>query len=227
MAQPRHELKYFISEGHAPILAGKLGRVLTLDQHANRFGEYMVRSLYFDDAFNSAYHDKLSGVMHRDKYRIRIYNMREDEVFLERKRKRGDLIEKDSVRITRRLAERLMAGEASGLEKMGNRLLGDIFCEMRLNGLRPKVIVDYDREAYLHPAERVRITFDKRVRSGVTGLDLFSPALPTVPVLDSGQMVLEVKYNSYLPDYVSALLSSIPAERSAISKYVLCRRYAP
>ena len=29
------------------------------------------------------------------------------------------------------------------------------------------------------------------------------------------------------PDYISGLLYDLPAERSAISKYVLCRRYEP
>jgi len=38
-------------------------------------------------------------------------------------------------------------------------------------------------------------------------------------------VILEVKYNRRFPEYVLPLVSSIPAQRSAISKYTLCRRY--
>ena len=223
----RHELKYFVNIHHASRLMDKLERVLMRDPNGDRFNEYMVRSLYFDDAFNSAYHDKIDGVMHRDKYRIRIYRLKDDQICLERKRKLGDKIEKTSVHITRRLADQLIAGNPTGLEQLEHPLMHDLFIQMRLNQLAPKVMVDYERSAYLHPAEHVRITFDKRVRTGLSGLDLFDAHLPTLCVLPPEQMVLEVKYDDYLPSYIAALLGTIPAERSAISKYVLCRQYAP
>ncbi len=227
MAQTaRHEIKYVIAAWDAPVLMNKLARVLALDENANGAGEYMVRSLYFDDLYDHAYFDKIDGLAVRDKYRIRTYKLRDEEIFLERKRKVGALIQKESVRITRRLAEQLMAGECRGLDKMPQQLLQDVFVEMRLHMLRPKVIVDYERTAYLHPAENVRITFDKRVRSGAFATDMFNPNLMTVPVIDQGKTVLEVKFDRYLPDFIPPLLASIPAEKCAISKYVLCRQYA-
>lgn len=224
--QPRHELKYFIGVAHAPALQARLEGALRRDAHGDDLNRYQIRSLYFDDAYDSAYVDKLSGVMHRDKYRIRVYGFDENAVYLERKRKVGDLIEKDSRRITRRLAEQIISGEPRGLEKLAQPLFHDLFREMRLHVLRPAVIVDYHRQAYTHPAQHVRITFDREVRSGTSRLDLFDPRLPTVPVLEPGKMILEVKYDFYLPDFIPPLLSTIPAERSAISKYTLCRRYA-
>ena len=103
----------------------------------------------------------------------------------------------------------------------------DLYAEMRLRLLRARVIVDYDREAYVHPAENVRITFDKHVRTGLVSTSLFDPGLPTVRAITDGREVLEVKFDRYMPDFVSALLHGLPAERSAISKYVLCRRFEP
>ena len=51
---------------------------------------------------------------------------------------------------------------------------------MTVNLLRPVVLVDYVREAYLHPAEEVRITFDKQLRTGLWSRDLFNPDVPTM-----------------------------------------------
>ncbi len=223
----RHELKYFINPAELEVLRVRLRPALAMDSHCRGGKPYVIRSLYFDDIDESAWFDKQSGVMHRDKYRIRIYRYSDKEIFLERKRKLGDLIQKSSVQITRRLCDQIVAGNPAGLQKAQNPLLQDLFVQMRTRLLRPRVIVDYAREAYLHPAEDVRVTFDLNLRSGLHSTDLFNPALPTVCPHDRNVEILEVKFNNYLPGYVAALLSGIQAERSAVSKYILCRRFEP
>ena len=163
--------------------------------------------------------------MHRHKYRIRIYNFSDKIIRLERKSKRGDYISKLSCSISRDLAEQIIAGDPYGLETLNHPLLQDVYRMMTTYLLRPAVIVDYVREAYIHPCEETRVTFDKQLRTGYVSSDLFNPELPTYPCLDFNQVILEVKYNRRFPEYVLPLVSSIPAQRSAISKYTLCRRY--
>ena len=223
----RHELKYFINPAELEALRARLRGALAMDSHCVNGEPYVIRSLYFDDIDDSAFYDKQAGVMHRDKYRIRIYRYSDREIFLERKRKLGDLIQKSSVQITRRLCDQLVDGNPTGLQKAQNPLLQDIYVQMRTRLLRPRVIVDYAREAYLHPAEDVRITFDLSLRTGLFSRDLFNPRLPTVCPHDRNVEILEVKFNNYLPGYVNALLAGVEAERSAVSKYILCRRYEP
>ena len=227
MPDPRHELKYFISDAAHAQLSALLSSVLRPDVHGDANNEYFIRSLYFDDAYDTAYHTKMSGVEVRDKYRIRIYNCSDKTIFLERKHKHGELISKTSVRITRRLCEQLMDGNPTGLDRSENPLLRDVFREMRTRFLKPTVIVDYHREAYTHPAEDVRITFDKRLHSGLFNHDLFNPELIGVSPLEPGKMILEVKFNRYLPDYIRSLISTVPAVSCAISKYTLCRGFEP
>ena len=223
----RHELKYFINPAELEALRARLRGALAMDSHCVNGEPYVIRSLYFDDIDDSAFYDKQAGVMHRDKYRIRIYRYSDREIFLERKRKLGDLIQKSSVQITRRLCDQLVDSNPTGLQKAQNPLLQDMYVQMRTRLLRPRVIVDYAREAYLHPAEDVRITFDLSLRTGLFSRDLFNPRLPTVCPHDRNVEILEVKFNNYLPGYVNALLAGVEAERSAVSKYILCRRYEP
>ena len=223
----RHELKFFINDMQYHVLSGVLDRVLHRDPNGDENNEYHIRSLYFDTIYNSALFDKLDGNQNRDKFRIRIYNFSDKIIKMECKTKVGSLISKRSQSIPRDLCEQLMAGDPTGLETTRSGLLNDVYREMTVNLLRPAVIVDYVREAYLHPAEEVRITFDKQLRTGLWSKDLFNPYVPTIPPLDQNVMILEVKYTRMLPTYIRDLLSTYcqGAQQSAISKYTLCRKF--
>ena len=146
---------------------------------------------------------------------------------LECKTKVGSLISKRSLSIPRDLADQLIAGDTTDLEKTSSGLLSDVYREMTCGLLRPVVIVDYVREAYLHPAEEVRITFDKQLRTGMGSIDLFNPYVPTIAPFDNGEIILEVKYNRVMPPYIRDLLCTYcpNAVQSAISKYTWCRRF--
>ena len=221
----RHELKYHITPAELTVLRGVLAPVMQLDPNGNENNEYHIRSLYFDTINDDALEEKIAGVGNRKKYRIRIYNFSDRVIKLECKSKYGDLISKQSVTIPRDLAEQLIAGDPEGLQRMRHPLFHDVFREMRTRLLRPSVIVDYVREAYIHPAEEVRITFDKQLRTGLYSSDMFNPGLPTYPVFDDPVEILEVKFDEFLPSYLQSVLSGITAQRSAVSKYVWCRRY--
>ena len=223
----RHELKFFISPSQYFLLSRALDRVLERDPNGDENNEYAIRSLYFDTVWNDALFDKLAGVQNRDKYRIRIYNYSDRVIKMECKTKYGNLISKRSISIPRDLCEQLIAGDPTGLENTRSGLLRDVYREMTVNLLRPVVIVDYVREAYLHEAEEVRITFDKQLRSGMRSIELFNPYVATVPPFDHGEMILEVKYNHSLPPYIRDVLCTYcpNAVQSAISKYTWCRRF--
>ena len=221
----RHELKYHITPAELSVLRSVLTPVMQLDPNGNENNEYHIRSLYFDTINDDALEEKIAGVGNRKKYRMRIYNFSDRVIKLECKSKYGDLISKQSVSIPRELADQLIAGDPDGLQRMRHPLLHDVYREMRTRLLRPVVIVDYVREAYIHPAQDVRITFDKMLRTGLYSSDMFNPMLPTFPVFDDPVEILEVKYNEFLPTYIQSLISGVTAQRSAVSKYTWCRRY--
>ena len=221
----RHELKYHITPAEMTVLRNVLTPLMQLDPNGNENNEYHIRSLYFDTINDDALEEKIAGVGNRKKYRMRIYNFSDKVIKLECKSKYGDLISKQSVSIPRELADQLIAGDPDGLQRMRHPLLHDVYREMRTRLLRPVVIVDYVREAYIHPAQDVRITFDKLLRTGLYSSDMFNAKLPTVPVFDDPVEILEVKYNEFLPVYIQSVLSGVTAQRSAVSKYTWCRRY--
>lgn len=217
----RHELKYFIAPYQVHVLRQRVRCLLRPDPHAGPTGRYRITSLYFDDLDDSAVFEKLSGFRDRQKIRVRIYDGNDDPMVLERKIKRGDAVSKDRVRIGRTLYEALRQGDPEPLLETGVPLLREVAWLMTHRRLRPKVIVDYVREAYLYPAGNVRITFDQHLRTGLANLDLFREA-PLVPVLGDGTAIMEVKYDAFLPGPVQDLIQCEGLIRQAASKYVLC-----
>ena len=225
--QYRHELKYIISEGEHKLLATRIKACLKQDYYASLSGgEYLIRSLYFDDPFDSALWEKASGVGSRDKFRIRIYNYSDSAIKLERKHKEGQYIKKDSVSISREDCDEILRGKFECLKRNSDPFAMQFYGIFVSNHLRPKVLVDYTREPYVFPAEDVRITFDKNVRTALRCTDLFNPNVVTYPVWDLNNcMILEVKFNESLPLYVQELLTLGSSQRTAASKYVFCRQY--
>lgn len=216
----RHEIKYTISAYETVLLRHRLPGLLRRDEHAGAKGSYLIRSVYFDDVDYSAYNEKISGVKERTKYRLRYYDLDESVIFFERKSKDGDMTGKDSVKITRAEAQALLDGTFTAADT-DSPLLKE-FSRLRRSGYRPVVIVDYDRYAFTYPVENVRVTLDTAVRTCPYQTDFFGKRLLTVPVLDDGLDVLEVKYDQFLPAPVAAVLEGVPKRREAVSKYVKC-----
>jgi len=224
--QYRHELKYYINRGDYEILSRRLRSCIQQDENAQKNGgEYFIRSLYFDSPFDDALWEKLSGVDERDKFRIRIYNGQDDVIKLECKHKEGSYIAKQSIRLSRGECESLIRGDYAFLLSRKEPFARRMFVEFATKGLRPCVIVDYTREAYVYPVEDVRITFDKDIRTAYRGTSLFDMTQPTYPVITDGDLVLEVKFNNYLPSYIRELLQIDSHTRSAVSKYCICRKF--
>jgi hypothetical protein len=218
----RHELKYLINFQDYSLIRSRLADVLHLDEHAAFDGAYTVTSLYFDDYFNRAYHEKYSGVIDRCKYRIRIYNQSESVINLERKAKTNRYVSKETAALTRQEVDEILQGNYGFLLKSSSNLLRVFYYECLSNLMRPRVVVAYEREAYIMHAGTVRICFDKNVRAGVEGFDLFDSRMPMLEVLNPGLLIMEVKFTEFLPDVIRKILPHRTADHAAVSKYVLC-----
>ncbi|MDD3174142.1 MAG: polyphosphate polymerase domain-containing protein [Herbinix sp.] len=217
----RHELKYRINELEKEVLIKRLSSLIALDANTNN-GQYMIRSLYFDDVCNSAYEDKMRGIAERKKYRIRIYNCSDQLIKLERKEKKDQYIKKESATLTRDETEKIISGDFRFLAKRQEPISREFYLKCLLNGMKPRVIVDYDRIPYIYLPGDVRITFDMHVRAGLLSYNIFDPELPTLEVLNDGELILEVKYTEFLPEIIRNLLPISSSMNMAYSKYVLC-----
>ena len=216
----RHEMKYLINYGDAELIRQRLKPLLLPDPHAVD-GKYHIRSLYFDDYWNTAYQDKVDGVDGRKKYRIRLYNLETDYIRLECKVKSGAYICKISAPLTKEV-DKILQGDYAFLLCHEYELCRQFYYECISRVLRPKVYVDYEREPYILEAGDVRITFDSDVRGAYPGYGITEKNMVFRYVLESGKLIMEVKFTEFIPKLLQNILPARAMDLSAVSKYMLC-----
>lgn len=222
----RHELKYFINMADYLQLHMRLPVVLKKDKNALRNGSYSIRSLYFDNFQDKALNEKLDGLQTREKFRLRFYNNSIDFIRLEKKSKKNNLCFKESVKITKEECNAIINCDFDFLCKTKKELLQELYSKMKCQLLRPKNIVEYKREAYVFGAGNVRITIDTNVSSSLFVKEFLSKNLVTKPVIFEEfirPMILEVKYDDFLPEIVKKILAINPRNLTSCSKYAITR----
>ena len=218
--QYRNEIKFTITKNCAKILQDRLIKIMNID--INGQNGYLIRSLYFDTPNQDAYYEKIDGAPYRQKYRIRIYNKDESFIRLEKKMKHNNMTAKEQVKISKETCMKILDNSLS-IYDVDNELLKEFLSLIKINNLMPSVIVDYERLALTYPISDVRITFDSNIKSGKYNYDLFDYQNNTYKVIDDDLLILEVKYNEILPEPIKLILSTIPMNRQAFSKFAACR----
>ena len=219
----RHEWKHEISYADLLAIRQRLRAVAESDPHAEN-GRYLVRSLYFDSLSDRALREKIDGVNLREKFRIRYYNGDPSVIHLEKKSKRAGLGTKYSAALTKDEAQSIVDGELDWMMSSGRPLVQELYCKMRYQGLRPKTIVDYTREPFIYRPGNVRVTFDYDIRTGLSCTDFLNPDCVTIPAGDA-PILLEVKWDAFLPSVIRDAVQTPGRRVEAFSKYAQCRIY--
>lgn len=220
----RNEIKHLINAGDKAAICSSLRAVAKLDEHASEKGFYHIRSLYFDNLADMALREKLDGVNEREKFRIRYYNGDTSIIHLEKKVKRNGLGYKVSADITAQEAQRIVDGDITWMAASGRGLLIELYSKMKGQGLRPKTIVDYSRIPFVYGPGNVRVTIDENIRTGLSCTDFLNPNCVTIPASEPA-IVLEVKWDEYLPSIIKGAVQVKGRRGSAFSKYRICRIY--
>lgn len=222
----RHEIKYPIDTRQLETLKVRIPAVIPLDSHVGKKGYYEIRSLYFDDLHNRCYYENENGTDPREKFRIRIYNGSTERIRLELKRKERGKTLKTSCSLTKGQCENLMLGKGiPWQEAESSPLLRKFFLWQELYGLKPKVIVEYDRIPFICQEGNVRITLDLNIRCSDRAEDFLREKILTRPIMPLGQNLLEVKYDEFLPDYINHSIQMRGLKQTTFSKYYLCRKF--
>lgn len=220
----RNEIKHLIDAGDKAAICASMRAVAKLDEHVGPSGSYLVRSLYFDNLADKALRDKIDGVNEREKFRVRYYNGDPSLIHLEKKVKRNGLGYKVSEALTAEEAQRIVDGDTAWMAASGRGLVIELYCKMKAHGLRPKTIVDYTRIPFVYAPGNVRVTIDENIRTGLRCTDFLNPKCVTIPAGD-GAIVLEVKWDEYLPSIIRQAVQLKNRRATAFSKYQICRIY--
>lgn len=223
----RHEYKYPLTHGQVILEDAKISAIASKDAHVGEAGFYNIRSLYFDDYENSCFLDNENGIDNREKYRIRIYNHSTERINLELKQKIRGKTSKKSCLITLSQCRQLMNGVIPGDIKPDQQVLHKLAYLMAVRLMRPSVIVSYDRVPYVYRLNdaNVRITFDSNIISSGSIQSFLNEKIYGRGVLPMGQALMEVKFDSFLPDEINNLLQLDGLTASTFSKFYLCKKF--
>lgn len=224
--QFRHELKYSISYADYVVLSSRLKKIMSADPHTDTSGKYMIRSIYFDNSDDKALREKADGIGKREKFRIRYYNDDLSFIALEKKMKIGSLCLKYDALLTEEECRLILAGKTDFMREHPHELVRELYAKMNYQRLRPRVLVSYVREPYIYRAGNVRVTFDSKIRTSLYQQAFLTDRFLDISATDTPQdMILEVKYGSFLPGIIQDLLQFSGVRQQTFSKYGACRRF--
>lgn len=221
----RHELKYYLSMADFLTIQSRLSQIAQHDENCGKNGTYHIRSLYFETPDDKVLNEKLYGIMEREKFRIRFYNGDASFIRLEKKLKINTLSTKVTCTITREETEKLLAGDYEWMRDSNRALLLELYVKMKYEQLRPRTIVDYDREGFVYAPGNVRVTLDTNIETGVNSIDIFNPKTPVVRTYGVPVIIMEVKYDNFLPSIIKCMLQMPNRRVTAFSKYAVARMF--
>ena len=127
--------------------------------------------------------------------------------------------------VTKEECERIISGDIEWMKKSGRALLLELYGTMKGELLMPKTIVDYTREPYVYAPGNVRITIDSNIRTGIYSKDFLNSEVVTLSPLMADPIILEVKFDNFLPEIIRGAVQLGNRRSTAFSKYAVCRMY--
>ena len=218
--ETRFELKYQLSVFEHQKIKCALAGFTSLDKYtmATPRKMYLVRSLYFDTFNYNAYVEKMTGENNRVKLRFRSYYKTKDSspfVNVELKTRRGLKITKYSAMVSTGEYDYFIKRRRWSDNKVG--VLIDFERLVHLKNLKPNLLVDYFREAYV-PKDKsdVRITFDHSMRFARSSL-LFAKSLFFRS--SDNRIIMEIKTKGEGPRWLQDIAKRYSFKSIPNSKY--------
>lgn len=223
----RFEFKYVLPRDLRDEVESELSHFVALDPYVKKQKEqkYMVRSLYWDDEQLTAYNDKIDGLIHRSKFRLRTYTddaTAETARFLEIKGRHDSLVFKHRIPVDIGPGDAAVSGaDLSDLviartaeSEVRNRFMLSVMKRR----IKPYAVVDYLRRPYISRFDpEFRLTFDEQLRS-VESDQLFPRNTDRKRRIAPGYTVMELKFRRHVPSWFHRIIQAYELRRRSFSK---------
>ncbi len=221
----RSEWKYTLTNQELSLLKSRLSEVMEIDSHTPSNGRYIIHSLYFDDYKDISVYEADSGLSKRFKWRIRYYGDDLSYIMLEKKEKIESRCHKKSCKITVEEYNKIVSEDLVDLIfETDKKLIKELVIDMLTHNYEPKVIIDYERIAFVEEITNVRITFDMKISASYEIEKFLDGDYQNFYVLPSGLNVLEVKFDDILPSHIRNIVESYNLKQCSFSKYYYGRK---
>lgn len=208
----RYELKYLLTLRQYCALKAEILNHLIRD----KFGKTTIQSLYYDTPDNRLIRTSIEKPIFKEKLRLRCYNLNDSdkEIYVEMKRKYDGMVYKRRIACKENEAEMLFDGKVQ-TSQIGKEL--EYFLKF-YGELLPKILILYDREAFVDAKSDLRVTFDKNIRYRTKDLNLHT-SLEGEELLSEDAVLMELKTGEAVPLWFCALLDREHVRKTSFSKY--------
>ncbi len=212
----RYELKYIITREQKERILAAAGQYLLPDT----WGRSTVRNIYFDTDTYLLIRRSIEHPVYKEKLRMRSYATAagEDTVFVELKKKYRHVVYKRRLPLPLGAAMEAVCGRVPF--PRDTQIARELAYAVDHYGtLHPTVFLSYDREAfYAADGTDFRVTFDERILARCEDISLGAEPGGT-PLLDEGQVLMELKCAGGMPLWISHLLTRERIFKTSFSKY--------
>jgi len=221
----RYECKYLLPEAKALEVYRFAASYIKPDEHAAKRPDhtYSISSLYLDAPGLRLHHETRSGLRSRFKLRVRTYtDLPQDPVFFEIKRRHNAVITKSRTMLSRGQMVKFFAGTLN-IERLSERdraCIGEFSGRMLELAAEPKVIVRYQRQAYVGALESgVRVTFDRNICCAPSTDPIVRHGGGGWVGVEDRRVVLELKFKGVMPGWMQDMVRRFELHRISYSKY--------
>lgn len=223
----RYEFKYLIKNKIADIILNDALNFMEYDQFAIDKKGYFVRSLYFDNSDYDNFFEKVDGIKHRKKFRIRTYNKTDSKnnpIYLESKGRVEDRVFKKRFKIESSDLKFFYKNKnidylLKKYEK--NSLINEYTFDVLRKNIQPKILIDYRRKPLINKhGLYFRLTFDSDLKSSKTNSLFHNNGFFISNKCKPGYTILEVKFERSIPLWFHRTIQAYDLSRKSISKFV-------
>lgn len=211
----RREIRYSINYMEYQKIMQLLKKVMAKDKNAKTDGTYKIKTMYLDNYYGEVRTAKKQDINSVKKYRVRMYNDNIESIYLERKTNENGYILKKKIPIDKKTVENIIVGDIKDLLEEELSLKSELYLAMNLKQLRPSFVLQYERIAFTDDVSRARITIDKNIQSTTNCYKFFE----NIEGTHNENMILEVKYETYLPNYIRDIIKTIESKQISSSKF--------
>ncbi len=209
----RYELKYLLSMEQYRFIKKVISEKSTPDE----FGLTTIQSLYLDTENDRLVRQSMEKPLYKEKLRLRCYNLNleNQDIYVEMKRKYDGVVYKRRIACKEGQVRDVLSGRMND-SQIGREL--HYFLSFYSEGLRGKILILYDREAFFDEKNDLRITFDQNLRYRNDHLD-FHTSLEGKSLLDDGYVLMELKTGTALPLWLIRKMEEMNIKKTSFSKY--------
>ena len=213
----RYEKKYLLKGEQYEKVRKMIEPYMTVDS----YGLSTICNIYYDTVHYDLVTRSIEKPVYKEKLRLRSYGTAagDELVFLELKKKYDGIVYKRRIPLTLDEAQKSMAsGKIVGKEE-DSQIAKELNYFLRLYQPVPSTYLAYDRIAmYGKEDESIRITFDFRIRSRQTEMDLTRGDEGEL-LLPEDHVVMEIKVNDAYPFWLVHMLEELKIYPTSFSKY--------